>query len=64
MLEFREGETRPYPFRTGRFFSINGEWYFTTRETPAFGPFVDRQRAEQACDRFVQLKLRARRRAG
>lgn len=62
MLTYREGETRPYPFRSGRFFTVNGEWYFTTREAPAFGPFTDRTRAEEACQRFLTRKLMERQR--
>ena len=28
----RRGESGHIPFRTGRFFSVGGEWFFTTRE--------------------------------
>lgn len=60
MLRFREGETRPHPFRSGRFFSVNGEWYFGTRERPAMGPFVSRQHAEQACAHYLRTRTAQR----
>lgn len=60
MLRHRAGEARSYPFRSGRFFSVNGEWYFSTRESPAMGPFTDRDRAEHALGRFLERKLAGR----
>lgn len=62
MLTYREGESLPFPFRSGRYFTVNGEWYFTTREAPAFGPFTDRTRAEAACTRFLNRKALDRQR--
>lgn len=64
MLTFREGESRPYPFRSGRFFNVNGAWYYTTREARAVGPFIDRAQAEAACQRHLTLKLKERNRGG
>jgi hypothetical protein len=57
---------RALHFRSGRFFNIDGEWYFATRESPGHGPFIDRASAEEACRRFVDSKRRPNqvRRAG
>jgi len=35
-------------FRSDRFFSSNGQWYFITRENREAGPFATRDAAEAA----------------
>ena len=62
MLTHREADPAAYPFRSGRFFTVNGEWYFASREAAAHGPFVDRRRAEHACGQFVSRRAGRRRR--
>ena len=67
MLTYREGESRPYPFRSGRFFNVNGEWFFSTREGATFGPYAERSRAEEACTTFLnrqQMERQRKRHAG
>jgi hypothetical protein len=64
MLKFREGESRPYPFRSGRYFNINGAWYYATREARSVGPFPERAQAEAACRRHIANKLQERARGG
>ncbi len=40
-------------FRSERLFSVNGVWYFATREGVDQGPFATRRLAEQALAGFV-----------
>jgi len=47
-LRHRKGETGPIPFRSGRFFSADGSWYFATREGTNVGPFESLQLARAA----------------
>lgn len=44
----RRGENEAYPFRTGRLFCINNEWFFATREGRDKGPYEGRAAAEAA----------------
>jgi hypothetical protein len=39
-------------FRSERIFSMNGDWYFATREGEQ-GPFLSRTRAEDGLTRFL-----------
>lgn len=50
----RRGESGHIPFRTGRFFSVGGEWFFSTREGENRGPYSSRQAAEAALLNFVR----------
>lgn len=61
MSQQRHNESRVYPLRSGRYFNVNGEWYFDTREAETHGPFVDRPSAEDACHRFLEHKRRQNR---
>lgn len=54
MSKSRRGETGSHPFRSGRFFIVNGTWYFATREGPDKGPFASRAAAEAALLNFVR----------
>jgi hypothetical protein len=40
-------------FRSARYFSINGTWYFQTREGFDEGPFEHREQLEDAVERYV-----------
>lgn len=44
--EIRSGEGESPHFRTGRYYCISGEWFFSTRENLHIGPFDDRLDAE------------------
>ncbi|NLO79782.1 MAG: hypothetical protein GX093_05680 [Xanthomonadaceae bacterium] len=57
----RQNSTTDFPFRSGRFFYVNGEWYFASRESSGHGPYIDRAAAEAACRRYVEAKQRANR---
>ena len=50
----RRGERGHIPFRSGRFFSVGGEWFFTTREGGNHGPYSNRGIAEAALLNFVR----------
>ncbi|TDY00945.1 DUF6316 family protein [Thiohalophilus thiocyanatoxydans] len=60
----RHGETRPVPFRSGRFFNIGSQWYFACREGIDRGPFSTRQMAEQALSRHIENCNNVRRATG
>lgn len=53
MNRHRTGESGAIPHRSGRYFCINGQWFFTHRHKKLEGPFPDQDTAEQACRRFV-----------
>ncbi len=44
-LRHRKGESGEIPYRSGRFFSADGSWYFSTREGNNVGPFETLQLA-------------------
>ena len=50
----RRGEQGHIPFRSGRFFSVGGEWFFSTREGENRGPYSSRGAAEAALLNFVR----------
>jgi hypothetical protein len=52
----RVGETRNIPFRSNRYFCINGTWYFMTREGSQMGPFIDKREAEAELMMFIREK--------
>lgn len=47
----RIGEKRISLYRSGRFYSVSNEWYFSVRETTDQGPYPSKSVAEE------QLKL-------
>jgi len=51
----RAGESGNVPSRASRFFSVSGEWYFSTREGAPMGPFDDRREAEQGLFDFLEF---------
>lgn len=51
----REGETGQLPPRTDRFFSIQGEWFFATREGTSIGPFENKDEALKGLDDFIEF---------
>ena len=53
MQTLRKGESGIIPFRTGRFFNIETNWYFSTREGIDHGPFESKQQAEMSLSDFL-----------
>ena len=54
----RCGEQSHPPFRSRRLYSVNGQWFFDTRESEQFGPYRDQSEAKKALAIFVAQKLR------
>ncbi len=54
-MKCRQGETEAHKVRSKRFYSINDDWYFSTRENLQVGPFTDRESAEDALHLFLNL---------
>ena len=49
-----EAEFQNY-FRCDRFFQINSQWHFTTREQTVEGPFATKVAAKEGLKRYVKL---------
>ncbi|MEE8056808.1 MAG: DUF6316 family protein [Pseudomonadales bacterium] len=45
-MDYRDGENEGTFFRTDRFYCINCQWFFTTREGEELGPFETHEEAE------------------
>lgn len=50
----RSGEQGSIPFRSGRFFNIDSNWYFACREGLNHGPFGSRDEAENALTHYIE----------
>lgn len=53
-MEYREGEGEGTYFRSDRFYCINCEWFFTTREGREMGPFDDHKEADAELILYVR----------
>ncbi len=53
MIMHRKGENGAIPFRSGRFFNIDINWYFACREGMDHGPFDSREKAAGALKRYL-----------
>lgn len=49
----RSGENRFTPYRSGRFYSVDNEWYFSVRETEDQGPFSSKLSAENGLKTYL-----------
>lgn len=49
----RKGESGAIPFRTGRFFTVDSKWFFTTREGNNHGPYNSKDDAEVNLEFFI-----------
>lgn len=50
------------PFRSDRFFCIDGEWFFAIRRGPDQGPYETRDAAREALRNFIEDQLSLERR--
>ena len=50
----RQGENGVTPFRSGRFFVVANNWYFSTREGIDKGPYISRSDAIFALEDFLK----------
>ena len=55
----RHGEGNSRPFRSERFCSENGQWYFHTREGALDGPYRDRDEAQRGLAIFLAKTVHA-----
>ncbi|MEM7078871.1 MAG: DUF6316 family protein [Pseudomonadota bacterium] len=44
-------------FQSDRFFEADGQWYFSTRETPDQGPYLSRELALRECTAFLRTQV-------
>ena len=51
----RSGEYGPIPARSDRFYSLENEWFFATREGAPMGPFENRENAEVGLIDFLEF---------
>jgi hypothetical protein len=49
----RRGESGPVPFRRGRFYSIDHQWYATTREGDELGPYASDEDAQMGVAAYL-----------
>ena len=54
MTLHRQGEHGAIPFRTGRFFNIDSNWYFACREGLDKGPYSSREEAHAALVLYIR----------
>ncbi len=45
-MTHRKGEVSKHHFRSDRFFCVDSQWFFTTRESSELGPFSSRADAQ------------------
>ncbi len=53
-MNVRAGEADKSWYRSDRFFKVNGEWYFSTREKIDVGPFDSLENASQGLALFIE----------
>lgn len=51
----RDGELGSIPMRSDRFFSSDADWYFSTREGTAIGPFTSKKHAGKGLTDFLEF---------
>ena len=54
-IDNRSGEKGEPPIRSDRFFSAQGDWYFSTREGAPIGPFDYKEEAQQGLQDFLEF---------
>ncbi len=57
MATNRRGEKGAVPFRSGRVFRVDNDWYFATREVAQLGPYPSKDDAEVAMAAFVGFRI-------
>ena len=53
-MEYRTGEFTNSSIRTDRYYRVCSEWFFSTREKVAIGPFASRDEAEAELMLFLR----------
>lgn len=54
-VELRHGEHEKTWFRSDRFFNVDSDFFFSTREGFNVGPFPNRPAAERGLDLYIQV---------
>ena len=54
----RKGESGVIPFRTGRYFTVDSKWFFSTREGIDHGPYNTKYDAEINLEFFISNVMR------
>lgn len=49
----RHAETSTIPFRTGRFYSVENEWWFAIRRGPDQGPYESKVAAKKSLIGYI-----------
>lgn len=49
----RSGEKKESLYRSGRFYSVSNEWYFSVRETDDQGPYLNKLTAEKGLKDYL-----------
>lgn len=49
----RHGEQGAIPFRTGRFYCVDSEWWFAIRRGPDQGPYSTKTQAKQSLIEYL-----------
>ncbi len=50
-----ESQNNHHHIRTDRFFSAQGEWFFSTREGSPIGPFENKDHAREGLTDFIEF---------
>jgi Domain of unknown function (DUF6316) len=53
LVRNRYKETGSVPFRTGRFYIVDGAWWFGIRRGPDLGPYISKLAAKQGLIEFL-----------
>ena len=53
--ERRIDDSGPAPARSDRFYQLEGEWFFATREGSAMGPFITRDEAAEGLNDYLEF---------
>lgn len=51
----RNGEVGSIPVRSDRFFNVEHDWYFTTREGCPVGPYTNKGQARTGLNDFLEF---------
>lgn len=51
----RNGEIGTIPVRSDRFFNVDHDWYFSTREGCPVGPYLNKGQAKTGLDDFLEF---------
>lgn len=53
LVRNRYQESGSVPFRTGRFYTVEGAWWFAIRRGPDQGPYITKPAAKQGLIEFL-----------